>query len=350
MPVTRWNSFPAIDPKKWRTAVGDSISPSNASWERPIWSPEDATFEFPSRRIADPSEGNPWQLQERIHSEDQVLDSLLNGVAGLRLDASDCDMTWFDGVHMNMVELHVEPKLFHANKLDVHALLEAGWRGSCPLDITPAVGSAQMNDHWRMLDKAPHLRIWRFGESDHRLRGLNLKEALVEHCLMLDHWLKWAKASDAIVEEELNRMVWRWWTSVDVMEEVAGLRALRALWSRWLAANQLDDRAVWIDAVTSDVTFRDELETDHLIDLTVASYAAIIGGADGLETVPHMKSKSEVPPGENALRWARNIQHLMREEAGLHRTFDPMGGSRTVDRWSSNLLEAAWSAYLESKL
>jgi hypothetical protein len=259
-------------------------------------------------------------------------------------------MTWFDGVHMNMVELHVEPKLFRANKLDVHELLETGWRGSCGLDITSVVGPAQMNDHWRMLDEAPHLRIWRFGASDHRLRGLNLMEALVEHCLLLDHWLKWAKASDAVVEDELNRMVWRWWTSVDVMEEVAGLRALRALWSRWLAANQLDDRAVWIDAVTSDVTYRDELETDHLIDLTVASYAAIIGGADGLETVPHIKSKSELPPDENALRWARNIQHLMREEAGLHRTFDPMGGSRTVDLWSSNLLEAAWSAYLESKL
>ena len=350
MPETRWNSFPAFDLKKWRTAVEDSSPQSNDSWERPIWSPVAAPFEFPPRCIAAPSEGNPWQLQESIHTSNQVLASLLNGVGGLRMGAADCDMTWFDGVHLNMVELHVEPKLFNTNKLDASELLEAGWRGSCGLDITSAVGTVQMNDHLQMLDEAPHLRIWRFGASDHRSRGLNLKEALVEHCLLLDHWLKWAKDSDAVVEDELNRMVWRWWTSVDIMEEVAGLRALRALWSRWLVANQLEDRTVWIDAVTSDVTFRDELETDHLIDLTAASYAAIIGGADGLETVPHTKSKSARPPDENALRWARNIQHLMREEAGLHRTFDPMGGSRTMDLWSSNLLDAAWSAYLESKL
>ena len=129
MPETRWNSFPAFDLKKWRTAVEDSNPQSNDFWKRPIWSPVAAPFEFPPRCIAAPSEGNPWQLQESIHASNQVLVSLLNGVGGLRMGASDCDMTWFDGVHLNMVELHVEPNLFHANKLDASELLEAGWRG-----------------------------------------------------------------------------------------------------------------------------------------------------------------------------------------------------------------------------
>ena len=38
-------------------------------------------------------------------------------------------------------------------------------------------------------------------------------------------------------------------------------------------------------------------------------------------------------------RWARNIQHLMREEAGLHRVFDPMGGSRVVEAWTVSLVD-----------
>ena len=48
-------------------------------------------------------------------------------------------------------------------------------------------------------------------------------------------------------------------------------------------------------------------------------------------------------------RWARNIQHLMREESGLHRVFDPMGGSRVVEAWTGSLVEAAWAQYEHMK-
>ena len=77
--------------------------------------------------------------------------------------------------------------------------------------------------------------------------------------------------------------------------------------------------------------------------MTSAAYASAIGGTDSLEIVPHdAKDKQASADGK---RWARNIQHLMREEAGLNRVFDPMGGSHVVEFWTSSLIESVWDTF-----
>ena len=351
MPESRWKSFEAFDSEQWLEAVGDARNVPNATWDQPIWSANLAPFALPARGIAPPEEGNPWQLQQSIKSHREIIPALMHGASGLRLDleSSGCDMNWLEGVHLDMVELHIDPVLFQNGALDVLSLLDSGWCGTCCLEVDQAITDKEWNDHQRLFADAPDLRIWKFGIEDHRNRALNLVQAMVGYCASMDVWLQKCMASNAPLEQELNRFVWRWWTSVDVMEEVAALRALRALWSRWLKEHKLEVRPIWIDATTSIASFRDELESDHLIDLTAASYAAVIGGADGLETLPYLAKEGNETQRDSPLRWARNIQHLMREEAGLHRTFDPMGGSRTLDTWSSNMLEAAWSSYLNTK-
>tara|TARA_Y100000385_G_scaffold143205_2_gene148501 strand:- start:1434 stop:2492 length:1059 start_codon:yes stop_codon:yes gene_type:complete len=351
MPKNRWKSFDAFNPNHWSEKVGDASFVSNAIWEQPIWADRATSFALPNRCIASPEQGNPWQLQQSIRKEHDVMPALMHGASGLRFDVKSrgCSMNCLEGVHLNMVQLHMDVALFLDGSWDVQSLLDVGWRGTCGFPITASMTIDSLNNHHTLLADGPDLRIWQCGQNDHRHRSLSHVEALAEYCELMDLWLEMAKDSFVSIHHELDRFVWRWWTSVDVLEEVAALRALRALWSRWLLHHQLADRPIWIDATTSTASFRNELETDHLIDLTTASYAAVLGGADGVETVPHSRCDENQAFDDSAQRWARNIQHLMREEAGLHRTFDPMGGSRTVETWSSNMLEAAWSIYLNSK-
>lgn len=351
MPTNRWNSFDAFNPEHWGEKVGDASSVSNALWEQPIWEEKAASFALPDRCIALPEQGNPWELQQSIRKEHHVMPALVHGTAGLRFDQNSlgCSMSWLEGVHLNMVRLHMDVAFFQDNSWDVQSLLDAGWSGTCGLPINKSTTTHAWNEHLLLLSNGPDLRIWQCGQDDHRDRSLGLVDAMAEYCQSMDVWLEMAKSSPASIDHELNRFVWRWWSSVDVLEEVAALRALRALWSRWLSHQHLGDRPIWIDATTSTASFRNELKTDHLIDLTTASYAAVIGGADGVETIPHAGWDEHDASQDSALRYARNIQHLMREEAGLHRTFDPMGGSRTLDTWSLNMLDAAWSIYLSSK-
>ena len=48
-----------------------------------------------------------------------------------------------------------------------------------------------------------------------------------------------------------------------------------------------------------------------------------------------------------AERWARNIQHILREEAGLGEHADVMKGSRAIEALTRQMAEQAWARYEE---
>ena len=349
--MNRWDSFPPFDFEQWSQEVSQPIPNNKEGWEQPVYVAVSDLFVMPERSIAPPEEGNSWQLQQTMASSDELMPALMHGVAGLRLESSanGFQMNWLEGIHLDMVDLHIAPEILDASEVSIQALLEAGWHGSCCYDVGGSASHEKYLAHLERFANASNLRIWTIGGDDFRGMGKNRVDAMVIFCQSMDQWLSWVNSSDADAFVELSRFVWRWWSSADALEEIAALRALRALWSRWLGHHDLPFVPIWIDAITSTASFRNELATDHLIDLTAATYASVLGGADGVETLPHIGRVLDSARTPASLRWARNIQHLMREEAGLHRTFDPMGGSRVVDTWSANILEEAWTQYLKSK-
>ena len=351
MQMNRWDSFPPFDFEQWSQEVSQPIPNNSDGWEQPVYVAVSDSFVMPERSIAPREEGNSWQLQQTVVSSDELMPALMHGVSGLRLDSSAIgfQMNWLEGIHLDMVDLHIAPEILDARDGSIQVLLEAGWQGSCLYEVGVAASREQYLAHLERFANAPNLRIWTIGGDDFRDTGRNRVDAMVNFCQAMDDWLSWVNSSDADAFVELSRFVWRWWSSADALEEVAALRALRALWSRWLDHHDLPFVPIWIDAFTSTTTFRNELATDHLIDLTAATYASVLGGADGVETLTYSGRVLDSARSPTSLRWARNIQHLMREEAGLHRTFDPMGGSRVVDTWSANILEEVWSHYLKSK-
>ena len=50
---------------------------------------------------------------------------------------------------------------------------------------------------------------------------------------------------------------------------------------------------------------------------------------------------------ELGIRLSRNIHHILREEAKLHRVVDPAGGSYYVETLTNELTEKAWALFLE---
>ena len=89
-----------------------------------------------------------------------------------------------------------------------------------------------------------------------------------------------------------------------------------------------------IEAKTASVLYVSENTNDNILRNTIMGYAAVIGGADSIEILRHDHRRSE--DAERAYRLARNISHILQEEAMLGRTNDPMGGSKHLDvatRW-----------------
>ena len=69
---------------------------------------------------------------------------------------------------------------------------------------------------------------------------------------------------------------------------------------------------------------------------------------DGLEVRRHdfrevLEGREDRDEAVRAERWARNIQHILREEAGLGEHGDVMKGSRAIEALTRQMAEQAWS-------
>jgi len=131
----------------------------------------------------------------------------------------------------------------------------------------------------------------------------------------------------------------------DLFDEVAKLRAARALWARFFGALGLGEApAPWIHATTARRTLaRVEPET-NLLRATSEACAAAFGGADSIRVRPHDEASAAASP--LGRRLARNAQRILAEEAHLERVADPAGGSYLVEARSAAFARAAWEELL----
>jgi methylmalonyl-CoA mutase len=85
---------------------------------------------------------------------------------------------------------------------------------------------------------------------------------------------------------------------------------------------------------------RTDFET-NLLRNTIAAFAAGAGGADSIAVLPH----TSPPCSADARAIARNIQHLLSEEAHIHRVDDPAAGSGAIETLTDALAQRAWTEF-----
>lgn len=332
-----WLNFPEFDMDRWRSETNGIRTRDEANWKKPIWMPSAQSRELPPRAIAPPSAGNPWSLTQTVAAQAEVLPALMGGSEGIRLAHSECDASWLEGVHLNMVHVHLDADRTALEGFSLQAMADAGWQGSCTIRVADASESTiRAHEH---VCEALGLRTWMVDTSG-QADGL---EALINALHQCEAARGQFEAAGLSAPPQFQRFVWKAVVGVHALEGVAFLRAARRVWQRWLLAHGFPDVPIWLDIQTVQPAIDGDLNTDRLIGLTTAAYAAVVGGADAIEVIPHDFEGGRA--SAEGSRWARNIQHLLREESGLHRVFDPMGGSNTLEAWTDSLAEAAWNRF-----
>jgi methylmalonyl-CoA mutase len=128
---------------------------------------------------------------------------------------------------------------------------------------------------------------------------------------------------------------------------IAKLRAARRLWARVVGAcgGSPEAGAMRIHARVSKrvLTLRDPYV--NLLRNTVACFAAGVGGAEAITSVP-FDAVAGLPDGP-ARRVARNTLLVLQEEAHLHCVIDPPGGSWYLDWLTDQVAEKAWAIFQE---
>ena len=74
------------------------------------------------------------------------------------------------------------------------------------------------------------------------------------------------------------------------------------------------------------------------------TFAAVLGGADVITVHPH---NIVTGPTSSSIRMARNIQLVIKEETHADKVIDPAGGSYFIETLTSELVEKAWTLFLE---
>lgn len=142
-----------------------------------------------------------------------------------------------------------------------------------------------------------------------------------------------------------HQFIVRFAVDTDFFMELAKLRAFRALWQTF--ARAYNHEKVSRVPVHSETSLRTYSKLDPYVNLIRAgneAFSAALGGTDVLTVHPH-NILEEVTLG--AVRYARNIQLVIKEETFTQYVLDPAGGSYYIDTLTNELIEKAWTLFQE---
>jgi len=127
--------------------------------------------------------------------------------------------------------------------------------------------------------------------------------------------------------------------------EIAKTRAFRVLWKA-LGTSFGETNTAHVP-ILSETSLRSYSKLDPYVNLLRAgneAFSAVLGGADVITVHPH-----DVLTGMNpaSIRYARNVQLVIKEETLVNKVVDPAGGSSFVETLTKELVEKAWQLFVD---
>jgi methylmalonyl-CoA mutase len=342
-----------------------------------------------------------WDLrQEHVHPDPEatnraILEDLQGGVTSLllRLDAAarggldpdhpaaaelagrdglmvyhvdDLDRV-LAGVHLHMIGVTLEAG---AAFLPAAALLAALWRrrgvgpaeargafnadplavlardGQLPLPPEEALSEMAGLAAWTA-ENYPHVTAVRVGTAPYHHAGATAAQDVGFGMATGVEYLRAMARAGLSVDAAARQILFSISLGTHHFLAVAKLRAARRLWGRVVEAcgGSPAAAAMRVHARVSKrvLTLRDPYV--NLLRNTVACFAAGVGGAEAITSVP-FDSVAGLPD-TLARRIARNTVLVLQEEGHLHRVMDPPGGSWYLDWLTAQVAEKAWAVFQE---
>jgi methylmalonyl-CoA mutase len=136
-----------------------------------------------------------------------------------------------------------------------------------------------------------------------------------------------------------NNMQFTFSIGTNYFFEIAKIRAARILWKLVLEQYQVKGLSMDIHSETSSIDFSEENVASNILRNTTKAMSAVVGGCDSLTVLPHDKTTSTI---DFSNRIARNVQHLLKEEAFFDKVNNPADGSYYIENLTHELTEKAW--------
>ena len=158
--------------------------------------------------------------------------------------------------------------------------------------------------------------------------------------------LEYARAAIAAgldVDEFAPRLSFFFGIGMNFFMEAAKLRAARLLWSELLQERfaPRNPRSLMLrtHCQTSGVSLTSQDPYNNVVRTTIEALAAVLGGTQSLHT--NSFDEALALPSDHSAHIARNTQLVLREETGVTRVADPLGGSYYVESLTASLAAGA---------
>jgi methylmalonyl-CoA mutase len=336
---------------------------------------------YEPRRDAEPLLGRgalPWTIVQPVDNPDpdkaneQAIADIKGGATGLSLRFSDASSASgsglfprqdafraaLDGIDLATVQVRIEPHplgleaaiwlketVFRSGiaperadvtfGLDPVAVMVAGGGAPEPrshADVVLSLRKAQFRGPFALADARPYHEA---GTSEAQELGALLGVAA--------WWLRAFTEAGVAPNEALTLLSVSLSVDRDLLLSLAKLRAARLLWARFEEVCGATPSPLPIHAETSRRMLTRADPQANLLRNTLAAFAAAAGGADSILVHPHTAAHGSANPEARAL--ARNIQHLLMQEAHLERVADPGAGSGAIEALTDALAGRAWSEF-----
>lgn len=127
--------------------------------------------------------------------------------------------------------------------------------------------------------------------------------------------------------------------------EIAKFRAFRLLWNRILEEYQIDQTRPYVHAKTT-LFNKSKLDIHtNLLRTTTEAISAALGGCDTITV--HRFDEGFAEPTPFAQRIARNVLHILAEEAHFDKVSDPGSGSYYIEILTRKLIDESWKLFQE---
>lgn len=156
-------------------------------------------------------------------------------------------------------------------------------------------------------------------------------------------YIRAALATGLDIDEFAPRLSFFFGIGMNFFMEIAKLRAARLFWAELVEKyfKPQDPRSLMLrtHCQTSGVSLANQDPYTNIIRTTVEALAAVLGGTQSLHT--NSFDEALALPTEFSARIARNTQLVLREELGVTKVVDPLGGSYYVECLTASIVAAA---------
>ncbi len=146
---------------------------------------------------------------------------------------------------------------------------------------------------------------------------------------------------------KLKEIVTKTYTTLSINEEyftnIAKFRAYKILLNHFFKSfdKNINVDETLINATTNQRHLAKNDRYNNLLRATTQAMSAILGGAKNIQVTPFDSSD------EIAVRMARNIQLILKEEAYFDKVSDPAAGAYYIEDLTDKLVNSAWDLFLE---